>query len=102
MRCGVARFRAGVGETPAEYITRWRIHSATRLLREDGLSVAATARRVGYGTEAAFSNAFLRVMGVRPGAYKKTQRKPKQAQWPRRNDERTAPPQTRLPWSSPP
>ena len=68
-----ARFRQGVGETPAEYITRWRIHAATRLLREEGLSVAATARQVGYGTEAAFSNAFLRVMGVRPGAYKKTQ-----------------------------
>lgn len=68
-----ARFRERVGETPAEYMTRWRIHAATRHLREEGLSVAATARRVGYSTEAAFSNAFLRVMGVRPGAYKKTQ-----------------------------
>ena len=67
-----ARFRDRVGETPAEYITRWRMHAATRLLREDRLSVAATARRVGYRTEAAFSNAFLRVMGVRPGAYKRT------------------------------
>jgi len=26
-------------------------------------------QRVGSGTEATFSNAFLRVMGVRPGAY---------------------------------
>lgn len=65
------RFRDVVGETPAEYITRWRIHLATRILRTEDASVAATARRVGYRTEAAFSNAFVRVMGMRPGAYKK-------------------------------
>lgn len=65
------RFRDIVGETPAEYLTRWRIHLATRILRTEEASVAATARRVGYRTEAAFSNAFVRVMGVRPGAYKK-------------------------------
>jgi AraC-like DNA-binding protein len=29
-------------------------------------------RGVGYGAEAALSNAFLRVVGVRPGAYRKT------------------------------
>lgn len=66
-----ARFRQTVGETPGEYLTRWRIHNATRLLREENLSVAATARRVGYLTEASFSNAFMRVMGIRPGAYRR-------------------------------
>ncbi len=66
-----ARFSEAVGETPGEYVIRWRMHLATRLLREEGCSVAATARLVGYRTEAAFSNAFLRVMGVRPGAYKR-------------------------------
>lgn len=66
-----ARFRSAVGETPAEYLTRWRVHLACRLLREDRRSVAATGRAVGYATEAAFSNAFLRIMGVRPGAYKR-------------------------------
>lgn len=66
-----ARFRNSVGETPAEYLTRWRIHVATRLLREEDCSVAAAARQVGYGTEAAFSNAFVRVMGIRPGAYRR-------------------------------
>ncbi len=67
-----ARFRHAVGETPAGYLTRWRIHIATRLLREQGASAAAAGRRVGYKTEAAFSNAFLRVMGMRPGAYKRS------------------------------
>lgn len=66
-----ARFRAVVGETPAEYLRSWRIHLATTMLRE-GRSVAETASRVGYATEAAFSNAFVRVMGIRPGAYRRS------------------------------
>ncbi len=65
------RFRQTVGETPAEYLTRWRIHLATKLLRDEDYSVAVAGRQVGYATEAAFSNAFLRVMGVRPGAYRR-------------------------------
>ena len=65
------RFKRLVGETPAQYLRQWRIHLATRMLRDDGASVTATARRVGYATDAAFSNAFVRVMGVRPGAYRR-------------------------------
>jgi len=65
------RFRDAVGETPSDYLTRWRVHLAGRLLREERFSVAAAGRQVGYQTEASFSNAFLRVMGVRPGAYKR-------------------------------
>ena len=67
-----SRFTATVGETPATYLTRWRVHLSTRLLTEEGRSVAATSRLVGYGTEASFSNAFVRVMGMRPGAYKRS------------------------------
>ena len=67
-----SRFKELVGESPAQYLTRWRVHVATRLLRSEGMSVTAVARQVGYTTDAAFSNAFVRVMGVRPGAYKRT------------------------------
>ncbi len=67
-----ARFRRLVGETPGEYITRWRMVVAARILREEEATVASTARLVGYATEAAFSNAFLRTVGIRPGAYRKT------------------------------
>ncbi len=66
-----SRFKELVGESPAQYLTRWRVHVATRLLRSEGMSVTAVARQVGYTTDAAFSNAFVRVMGVRPGAYKR-------------------------------
>ena len=65
------RFRETVGETPAQYLTLWRVHLATRLLRESADSVGSIAQRVGYATEAAFSNAFQRVMGQRPGAFRR-------------------------------
>jgi AraC-like DNA-binding protein len=64
-----ARFRELVGEPPTEYLTRWRMHLAGQRLR-DGESVANTARAVGYSTEASFSNAFLRLTGVRPSEYR--------------------------------
>lgn len=67
-----ARFKQLVGESPAQYLTRWRVHLATRLLRSEGASVSTVARQVGYGTDAAFSNAFVRVLGVRPGAYRRS------------------------------
>ncbi|NND04545.1 MAG: helix-turn-helix transcriptional regulator, partial [Acidimicrobiia bacterium] len=66
-----SRFKGLVGEPPLQYLTRWRVHVASRLLREDGATVSTAARRVGYATDAAFSNAFKRVMGVRPGAYRR-------------------------------
>lgn len=66
-----SRFKALVGETPSQYLTRWRVHLASRMLRDEAMSVSAVARRVGYATDAAFSNAFVRVMKIRPGAYRR-------------------------------
>ena len=63
-----ARFTELVGESAMKYVTRWRMHVAQDLLRERGLTVAATAREVGYDSEAAFSRAFKRVMGRPPRA----------------------------------
>ena len=67
-----ARFAELVGEGPMAYVTRWRMHVATDLLREEGLTVAAVAERLGYGSEAAFSRAFKRKVGVAPGAVRRT------------------------------
>ncbi len=64
-----ARFKDRVGEPPTEYLTRWRMHLAGQRLRE-GESVATTARAVGYANEASFSNAFLRLTGLRPSEYR--------------------------------
>jgi AraC-like DNA-binding protein len=63
-----ARFSALVGETPMQYVTRWRMTVAASLLREPGASVSEVAEQVGYQSEAAFSRAFKRLIGVSPGA----------------------------------
>lgn len=63
-----ARFTALVGEPALAYVTRRRMHLALQRLREDGAGVAEVADRLGYRSEAAFSRAFKRVLGVSPGA----------------------------------
>jgi len=64
------RFQEAVGLSPARYATRWKMVEARRLLEEDGLTVAAVADRVGYASEASFSRAFHREMGVWPSSYR--------------------------------
>jgi len=66
-----ARFRELVGETPMQYLTRWRMHVATTWLREGNATVAELASRLGYRSEAAFSRAFKRVIGVSPGSLRR-------------------------------
>lgn len=63
------RFRELVGESPVQYLTRWRMHLAGTWLCEQNLPIAECADRLSYRSEAAFSRAFKRVMGVPPGAY---------------------------------
>lgn len=59
-------FRAVAGMPPLAYLTEWRMRHADRELRRAGSSVAKIAQAVGYGSEAAFSTAFKRVMGRSP------------------------------------
>lgn len=63
------RFSAVVGESPAAYLTRWRMQLATTWLSTGEVRVADLPRRLGYGSEAAFSRAFKREMGMPPGAW---------------------------------
>ena len=60
-------FKDIVGQSPAEYITQWRMSLAYRWLLDDGLSTLDVAFRVGYESESSFSKAFTRVMGIGPG-----------------------------------
>ncbi|MFI6734068.1 AraC family transcriptional regulator [Nonomuraea sp. NPDC050451] len=71
-RAGFARrFTALVGQPPLAYLTWWRLATAARILRESDVSVAEVARRVGYGSEFAFGNAFKRQYGLAPGKYRR-------------------------------
>jgi len=63
-----ARFTELVGEPAMQYVTRWRMHVAQSWLKEDAAPLSDMASRVGYQSEAAFSRAFKRFIGVSPGA----------------------------------
>lgn len=64
------RFAALVGQPPMAYLTEWRLTLAADLLREPDQTVAAVARKVGYGSPFALSAAFSRVRGVSPSTYR--------------------------------
>lgn len=66
-----ARFNALVGEPPMQYLTRWRMQLARVWLEEDGATVGELAQRLGYGSEAAFSRAFKRIIGRSPGSVRR-------------------------------
>jgi AraC-like DNA-binding protein len=60
------RFKDRVGQTPMEYLTRWRMLLADDRLRHSREPVSAVALSLGYTSESAFSTAFKRVMGAAP------------------------------------
>ena len=65
------RFSELVGEPPLKYITRWRMQLAAEHLKEEKLSLAEIAMKVGYQAEAAFSKVFKRMWGISPGSYRR-------------------------------
>ncbi len=63
------RFKELVGETPLEYLTGWRMHKATSMLKRGDKKLFEVAKSVGYDSDSAFSKAFKRILGVAPRAY---------------------------------
>jgi AraC family transcriptional activator of mtrCDE len=72
-RAAFARqFSALVGETPHEYLTRWRMGIAAQLLEDTNLRLSEIAARAGYQTEFALSRAFKRACGMSPTRYRRS------------------------------
>ena len=67
-----ARFSALVGEPVMQYITRWRMLLARGRLLEERVTLGELAEQLGYKSEAAFSRAFKRIMGVSPGSIRQS------------------------------
>jgi AraC-like DNA-binding protein len=65
------RFAALVGESPMQYLMRWRLALAAHMLRAGRDAVARVAERSGYESEAAFSRAFKREFGMPPAGWRK-------------------------------
>ncbi len=66
----VDRFTKAVGQAPMHYLAGRRLGLAERLLADGTPTVSAVARQVGYGSDAAFSRAFKRAVGVAPAAWR--------------------------------
>ena len=64
------RFTVLVGESPMQYLTRWRLALAARALRAGDEAITRLAERSGYATDAAFSRAFKREFGLPPSAWR--------------------------------
>lgn len=62
-------FKRETGCTLIEYLSQYRIHMATRLLKDCRLKVNEVARSVGYRDFAYFSATFRKLMGTTPSDY---------------------------------
>jgi len=67
-----ARFTALVGESVMQYVTRWRMLLARSKLLEGRITLGELSDQLGYQSEAAFSRAFKRIMGISPGSIRNT------------------------------
>jgi AraC-like DNA-binding protein len=63
------RFAEHVGAPPMHYLARWRMQLAATLL-SGSATLAQVAAEVGYGSEAAFSRAFKKIVGIAPAAWR--------------------------------
>lgn len=68
------RFTRIVGQPPMRYLAAWRMQRAAGLLADGTTKVGAVAAAVGYDSEAAFSRAFSRLVGMSPGRWRQGKR----------------------------
>jgi len=64
------RFADLVGMPPMYYLAKWRMQIASGLLSGGNANIAGIAAEVGYGSEAAFSRAFKKMVGIPPSAWR--------------------------------
>jgi AraC-like DNA-binding protein len=68
------RFTALVGIPPMQYLAKWRMQIASELLTGGSANVATVAIEIGYSSEAAFSRAFKKMVGVSPSTWRRHRR----------------------------
>jgi AraC-like DNA-binding protein len=66
------KFTSLVGEPPLSYLTHVRLSLAASYLSNERLRIGEIAERVGYESQASFSNAFKRKFAVSPRGYRDT------------------------------
>jgi LacI family transcriptional regulator len=71
------RVRGLLGRSPKEEITRVQIERSQKLLAETDLSVAAVAKKCGFGQPKYFSQVFHAKVGIPPASYRREARRPR-------------------------
>ena len=66
------RFAELANMTPLQYVIFVRLERACRLLLETDTALIAVAEKIGYASEAAFSQAFKKQYDMRPGEFRRT------------------------------
>ena len=66
------RFIHTIGVPPMQYLASWRMQVATQKLRNSNASLAQIAEIVGYDSEAAFSRAFKKAIGLAPATWRRS------------------------------
>jgi AraC-like DNA-binding protein len=65
------RFTDFVGMPPMHYLAKWRMQIASERLGSGTANLATIAAEIGYESEAAFSRAFKKMMGVPPSDWRR-------------------------------
>ena len=65
------RFSDLVGMPPMQYLAKWRMQIAAQLLASGVSNIASVAAEIGYSSEAAFSRAFKKIVGVPPSEWRR-------------------------------
>jgi AraC-like DNA-binding protein len=68
------RFTRLIGTPPMQYIAGWRMQVAAQKLLNTSASLAQIADVVGYESEAAFSRAFKKAVGIAPATWRRSHR----------------------------
>jgi AraC-like DNA-binding protein len=65
------RFTRRIGTPPMEYLAKWRMQIAAGMLSGGLTNMATIAVETGYSSEAAFSRAFKKMVGVPPSQWRR-------------------------------
>ncbi len=65
------RFTDLLGMPPIQYLAKWRMQIAARILSDASANIASIAEEIGYESEAAFSRAFKKQVGVPPSVWRR-------------------------------
>ena len=64
-------FKRETGENFTDYLTKYRMEEAKRLLRDTGNTIREIAEQTGYTDTRYFSKLFKKVVGIKPSEYRK-------------------------------